>query len=81
MKKNEKEENFEIKLKKLEDIVLKLENEETPLEQAIKLFEEGVNISKELNHKLTEIKGKIEVIKKDAQGKIKIEELEDDNLS
>lgn len=81
MKKNEKEENFEIKLKKLEDIVLKLENEETPLEDAIKLFEVGVNISKELNQKLTEIKGKIEVIKKDAQGKIKIEDLEDDNLS
>lgn len=80
MKKNEKEENFEIKLKKLEDIVLKLENEETPLEQAVKLFEEGVNISKELNEKLTEIKGKIEVIKKDAMGKIKIEPLEDDNL-
>ncbi|MGC9070774.1 MAG: exodeoxyribonuclease VII small subunit [Elusimicrobiales bacterium] len=72
-----KKSDFEFKLKRLEEIVLKLENEETPLEQAIELFEEGVNISKELNEKLIEIKGKIEVIKKDAEGKIKLEELED----
>ncbi len=69
--------DFEIKLKKLEEIVLKLENEETSLEEAIKLFEEGVNISKELNEKLIEIKGKIEIIKKDAEGKIKLKEIED----
>lgn len=75
--KKENKENFETKLKKLEDIVLKLENEETPLEESIKLFEEGVNISKELNEKLIEIKGKIEVIKKDAEDKIKLEELKD----
>lgn len=76
MKKENKNE-FELKLKKLEDIVLKLENENTSLEEAIKLFEEGVNISKELNEKLLEIKGKIEVIKKDAEGKIKLKEIED----
>ncbi len=75
--KKENKENFETKLKKLEEIVSKLENEETPLEESIKLFEEGVIISKELNEKLIEIKGKIEVIKKDAEDKIKLEELKD----
>lgn len=75
--KKENKENFETKLKKLEEIVLKLESEETPLEDSIKLFEEGVNISKELNEKLIQIKGKIEVIKKDAEDKIKLEELKD----
>ncbi|MEF3280249.1 MAG: exodeoxyribonuclease VII small subunit [Elusimicrobiota bacterium] len=73
-----KKESFEAKLKKLEEIVLKLENDDTPLEESLKLFEEGVNISKELNEKLIEIKGKIEVIKKDAEGKIKLEELKED---
>lgn len=77
MKKETNKNDFEIKLKKLEEIVLKLENEETPIDEAIKLFEEGVNISKELNEKLLEIKGKIEVIKKDAEGKIRLEEIED----
>lgn len=77
MKKETNKNDFEIKLKKLEEIVLKLENEETPIDEAIKLFEEGVNISKELNEKLLEIKGKIEIIKKDAEGKIRLEEIED----
>lgn len=73
-----KEKNdFESKLKRLEDIVSKLENEDTPIEEALKLFEEGVNISKELNEKLLEIKGRIEVIKKDAEGKIRLEELDE----
>ncbi len=74
---NKKSDNFEAKLKKLEEIVEKLESEDTPLEESLKLFEQGVEISKELNQKLLEVKGKIETIKKDAEGKIKIEELKD----
>ncbi len=74
---NKKNDNFELKLKKLEEIVEKLESEDTPLEDSLKLFEQGVEISKELNQKLLEIKGKIEMVKKDAEGKIKLEELED----
>jgi len=69
--------SFEEKLKKLENIVKTLEDENTPLEDAIKFFEEGVEISKELNEKLIEVKGKIELIKKDAENKIKLEELKD----
>jgi len=74
---NRKNENFELKLKKLEEIVEKLESEETALEDSLKLFEQGVELSKELNQKLLEIKGRIETVKKDAEGKIKLEELED----
>jgi exodeoxyribonuclease VII small subunit len=75
MKNNKK--TFEEKLKRLQEIVRILEDENTPLEESIKLFEEGVEISKELNEKLIEVKGKIEVIKKDAENKIKLEELKD----
>ncbi len=75
--KKENKENFEFKLKRLEEIVLTLEDPKTPLEKSLELFEEGVNLSKELNEKLIEIKGKIEVIKKDAEGKIRLEEFKD----
>jgi len=64
--------------KRLEEIVSILENDETSLDESLKLFEEGVNISKELNDKLLEVKGKIEVIKKDAEGKIKLEDFDDE---
>lgn len=74
---NKKNDSFELKLKRLEEIVDKLESEDTTIEDSLKLFEHGVEISKELNQKLLEIKGKIEIVKKDAEGKIKLEELED----
>jgi len=66
-KKNEK--NFEDKLKRLEKISDILENEEVSMNEAIKLFEEGVSLSKEcmlsLNQaelKITELKEKFEEI-------------------
>ena len=40
-KKNDK--NFESALKRLEEISDLLENEDTPLEDSIKLFEEGID--------------------------------------
>lgn len=74
MKKN----SFEAKLKRLEEIVELLENEDLSLDKSLELFEEGVEISKELNEKLISVKRKIEVVKKDAEGKIKLEELQED---
>jgi len=72
--KKENKAGFEDKLKRLEEIVEKLENEETPIETSLTLFEEGVIISKELSDKLDEVKKKIEVLRKDAQGKLKVED-------
>jgi len=57
----------------------KLENEDTPIEESLSLFEEGVTISKELSVKLEEIKRKIEVLRKDAEGKLKLEAFEDED--
>ena len=39
-----KENNFESALKRLEEISDLLENEDTPLEDSIKLFEEGIEL-------------------------------------
>ena len=39
--------NFEQSLQKLEEIVTKLENQDTPLEEAMELFQNGVTLSQE----------------------------------
>ena len=77
MKKNENN-GFEEKMAKLEEIVAKLEDERTPIEESLSLFEEGVAISKGLQEKLEEIKRKIEVLRKDAAGKLRLEKFEEE---
>jgi len=61
-KKNEK--NFESALKRLEQICDLLENEETPLEESIKLFEEGIELKEYCEEKLKSAKVKIDKIVK-----------------
>ena len=46
--------NFEQQLNELEQIVTSLENGNVPLEDALKQFQEGVKISRNLDKKLTE---------------------------
>ncbi|ALJ24122.1 exodeoxyribonuclease VII small subunit [Lactobacillus gallinarum] len=48
-----KKNNFEEQLNSLEKIVTNLENGNVPLEEALKEFQEGVKISRELDKKLT----------------------------
>ena len=54
---------FEQKCKKLEEIVKKLESSNIGLEEGTKLFEEGVNLSKDCYKMLEESRGKIITIK------------------
>ena len=61
-KKNEK--NFESALKRLEHISDLLENEDTPLEESIKLFEEGIELKEYCEEKLKSAKIKIDKIVK-----------------
>ena len=56
--------NFESKLQRLEEIVAKLEEEQTDLDASVKLFEEGITLSKELAQKLETVKFKVEELKK-----------------
>jgi len=56
--------NFEKQLSRLEEIVAKLEEEQTDLDASVKLFEEGVLLSKELAQKLETVKFKVEELKK-----------------
>ena len=61
---NKNEKNFESALKRLEQISDLLENEETPLEESIKLFEEGIELKEYCEEKLKSAKVKIDKIVK-----------------
>ena len=59
-----KENNFESALKRLEEISDLLENEDTPLDDSIKLFEEGIELKELCEDKLKSAKLKIDKIVK-----------------
>ena len=61
---NKKENNFENALNRLEEISDLLENEDTPLEDSIKLFEEGIELKEYCEEKLKSAKLKIDKIVK-----------------
>lgn len=61
----EKELSFEEKLNKLNEIVNKVENELLPLDEAMKLYQEGNLLIKDLQKTLNEAEAKIAVIKAD----------------
>ena len=55
---------FEKQLSRLEEIVEKLEAENTDLDASVKLFEEGMTLSKDLAQKLETVKFKVQELKK-----------------
>jgi exodeoxyribonuclease VII small subunit len=62
------EPTFEQALQQLEQIVQKLEKGELPLEESLKLYEDGIHLSRLCHGKLEEAEGKIEMLMKDARG-------------
>jgi exodeoxyribonuclease VII small subunit len=65
---NRNEASFEQALTQLEQIVQRLEKGELPLEDSLKLYEDGVHLSRLCHRKLEEAEGKIEMLVKDARG-------------
>lgn len=51
--------SFEDALKQLEEIVVKLEEEDVPLEKAIDFYQEGMKLSKLCDEKLREAQDKV----------------------
>jgi len=66
--------SFEDSLKKLEAIVEKMESGDLKLEDSLKLFEEGMKLTKECNSRLNEIEKKVKLLLKGATAKTKDEE-------
>ncbi len=62
------ETSFEQALSELEKIVQRLEKGELPLEESLRLYEEGIRLSRLCHGKLEEAEGRIEVLLKDSRG-------------
>lgn len=54
--------DFEKKLTRLEEIVHKMEKGDLALDESLKLFEEGVKLSRECQGKLTEAEAKVKIL-------------------
>jgi len=71
-----KKPDFERSLARLEEVVRELENANLSLDEAMKLFEEGVELSRECQKQLEQAEGRVEMLLKKADGKIATEPFE-----
>ena len=63
--------NFEVALKRLEEIVKKLEGGDLPLDTALELFEEGIQLSRFCNTTLEAAERRVEILLKNESGQMK----------
>jgi exodeoxyribonuclease VII small subunit len=63
-------EKFEEAMKRLEDIVEKMESGDLPLEGSLKLFEEGIRLSRFCGKKLEEAQKKVEILLSQEDGSL-----------
>ena len=71
---------FESSLGDLEKIVRKLEDGEMSLEESLKLFEDGVKLSRECQERLNQAERRIEVLLQDANGNPALQTLAPEDL-
>jgi exodeoxyribonuclease VII small subunit len=60
-------ESFEKRIEQLEGVVKKLESAELPLEDALKLFEQGIDLSRKCRQELEEAETRVEILLKKGQ--------------
>ena len=65
--------SFEDSLKKLETIVAQLEKGDLPLEESLKIFEQGVGLSAACKTELDAAEGKVQMLVKQRDGSTKTE--------
>jgi exodeoxyribonuclease VII small subunit len=68
-----KKADFEKSLARLEEVVRRLESPQLSLDEAMKLFEEGVALSQECHKQLEDAEGRVEILLKKADGKLTAE--------
>ena len=68
-----KKPDFERSLARLEEVVRRLESPQLSLDDAMKLFEEGVELSRECQKQLEEAEGRVEILLRGADGKLAAE--------
>ncbi len=64
------EKKFEDALARLEEIVRELESGDLPLEQSLKMFEEGIKLSRICHKRLEDAERRVEILLKDKAGTI-----------
>jgi exodeoxyribonuclease VII small subunit len=64
---------FEESLKQLEKIVDQLEHGDLPLEESLRLFEEGVRLSSACKQELDAAEGKVQILMKERDGSMRAE--------
>lgn len=77
---NGKNQSFENSLKELEKIVHRLENGDLALEESLKLFEDGVKLSRECQERLNQAERRIEILLKDENGNPSLQEIGSEDL-
>ncbi len=76
----EKKLTFENSLKELEKIVRRLEEGDSSLEESLKLFEDGIRLSRECQERLNQAERRIEILLKDENGMPALQSIEATNL-
>ena len=76
----EKKLTFETSLQELERIVRRLEEGDSSLEDSLKLFEDGVRLSRECQERLNQAERRIEVLLKDETGNPTLQTIGKDGL-
>jgi len=74
--KRSKEPGFEASLRRLEEIVAALEEGDRPLEESLRLFEEGVGLTRQCAARLDEAERRIEILGRGADGSAQLEAFE-----
>ena len=72
-----KKDSFEGSLERLEEIVRDLESGEKGLEDSLKLFEDGIGLSRQLTQRLDDVKKKVEVLVKEGRDRLKAKPFEE----
>lgn len=68
--------DFEKKLTDLESIVQRLEQGDLPLEESVRLFEEGMKLSDDCKKELDAAEGRVQLLIDQGGGKMKAQPLE-----
>jgi exodeoxyribonuclease VII small subunit len=71
---------FEEALKKLEKIVADLEKGDLSLDEALKKYQEGLELSRVCSQKLDSAKKKVDVLTKNKKGEFELKPLDENNL-
>ena len=71
--------DFETALKRLEEIVKKLENGELSLDSALELFEEGIKLSRFCHTTLEQAERRVEILLKNNSGPARAVPFESEN--